>query len=130
VTGAATGTGLAVEVAVTVAVGVTVGVTVVVGVTVAVGLVVTPGVPEVAVPVPGEGVSAELPAEAEAEIDPLAEMLTDGEKTVGDGVGDDEDEHAVRATGASRVSAPQHKAVSFTPRVVPRTFTEPPLGPG
>jgi hypothetical protein len=127
VTGAATGTGLAVEVAVTVAVGVGVGVTVRVarGDTVAGALEVTPGVPEVAVPLPAEGVLPELPAEAETVTDPLAEMLTDGVKTEGEGVADD-DVHAVSATGASKVSAPQHRAVSLTPSVVPRTFMDSP----
>jgi hypothetical protein len=124
VTGAATGTGLAAEVAVTVAVGVTVRVAR--GVTVAVGLEVTPGVPEVVVLSPGDGVLPALPAEAEALIEPLAEILTVGEKTEGDGVVDDAEVHAVSATGASRVSAPQHKAVSFTPNVVPCTFMDPP----
>jgi hypothetical protein len=135
VTGAATGTGL---VAVTVAVGVTVGVTVAVGdtvrvargVTVAVGLEVTPGVPAVVVLVPGEGVRSEAPAEAEAVTDPLTEMLTDGEKTEGDGVGDGDVLHAVSATGASRASVPQHRAVSLTPSVLPRTFMDSPHGPG
>jgi hypothetical protein len=121
-------------VAVTVAVGVTVagGVTVRVarGVTVAVGLEVTPGVPAVVVLVPGEGVRSEAPAEAEAVTDPLTEMLTDGEKTEGDGVGDDGELHAVSATGASRASVPQHRTVSLTPSVLPRTFMDSPHGPG
>jgi hypothetical protein len=134
VTGAAVGTGLAVEVAVAVTVGVAAGVRVTVrvagGETVAGALEVTPGVPEVAVPLPAEGVLPELPEEAEAVTDPLAEMLRDGVKTEGDGVGDDDEVHALSATGASRASAPQHKAVSFTPSVVPRTFMDPPVAPG
>jgi hypothetical protein len=97
---------------------------------VAVGLEVTPGVPEVAVPLPADGVLPELPAEADAVTDAVPEMLTDGVKTEGDGVGDDDEVHAVSATGASRVSAPQHKAVSFTPSVVPCTFMDPPCAPG
>jgi hypothetical protein len=127
VTGAATGTGLLVGVTVAVTVAVAVGVTVRVarGVTVAVGLAVTPGVPEVAVPVPGEGVPGELPADAEAVTDPLAEMLRDGVKTDGEGDGDGDEEHAVSATEASKVSAPQHRAVSLTPSVLPRTFNGP-----
>jgi hypothetical protein len=71
-----------------------------------------------------------LPAEAEALIDPLAEMLTVGEKTEGDGVVDDAEVHAVSATGASRASVPQHKAVSLTPSVLPRTFMDSPHGRG
>jgi hypothetical protein len=97
---------------------------------VAVAVEVTPGVPGVVVPLPAEGVLPESPAEADAVTDAVPEMLTDGVKTEGDGVGDDEEEHAVSATGASRVSAPQHKTVSFTPSVVPRTFTGPPHAPG
>jgi hypothetical protein len=66
-----------------------------------------------------------LPADAEAVTDPLAEMLRDGVKTVGDGVGDEDEVHAVSATEASKVSAPQHRAVSLTPSVLPRTFNGP-----
>ncbi len=87
-----------------------------------VGLEVTPGVPGVVALSPGDGVLPALPAEAEA----LAEMLTVGEKTEGDGVLDPDELHAVRATGASRASAPQHRAVSLTPSVVPRTFMDSP----
>jgi hypothetical protein len=134
VTGAAVGTGLAVEVTVAVAVAVAAGVAVRVtvcvarGVTVAGELEFALGVPEVAV-LPGEGVLPELPAEAETETEPLAETVTDGEKTVG-AVVDDDEVHAVSATGASSVSAPQHKAVSLMPSVVPRTFMDPPHAPG
>jgi hypothetical protein len=126
VTGAATGTGLSVGVTVTTGVGVTVRVARGEMVAVGVEVEVMPGVPEVAVPLPAEGVLPELPAEADAVIDAVPEMLTDGVKTEGDGVGDDDEVHAVSATGASRVSAPQHKTVSFTPSVVPRTFTDSP----
>jgi hypothetical protein len=128
VTGAAVGIGLAVLVAVTVGVGV--GVEVRVTVCVARGVsVAREDVPEVAVLLPEEGVLPGSPAEAETETDPLADTVTDGEKTVG-AVVDDDDVHAVSATGASRVSAPQAKTVSLMPTVVPRTFMEPPHAPG
>jgi hypothetical protein len=87
-------------------------VTVVVGVTVVVTVCV------------GRG---ELPAEAETDTEPLTD--TDGEKLGMVGVDDDE-LHAASATGASRVSAPQNSAVSFTPSVVPGTFMDPPHAPG
>src|SRR2546423_3166066 len=104
VTGAAVGTGVAVVV--TVAVGmavevtVAVGVAVVVRVTVCVGcgvsvageLELTPGVVR-EVPVPGEGVLPELPAEAETETETEPLTVTDGEKTLG-GVVDDDQVHA------------------------------------
>jgi hypothetical protein len=130
VTGAAVGTGLTVAVAVAVAVGVAVAVTVCVarGVSVAGELEVVWGVPEVVV-LPADGVLPELPEEAETLTDPLADTVTDGEKTVG-AVGDDDEVHAVSATGASRVSAPQHKTVSLMPNVVSRTFMDPPHAPG
>jgi hypothetical protein len=135
VTGATVGIGVAVEVAVTVGVGVGVRVTVWVArgvwvaraVSVAVELEPVPGVPVVE-ELPAEGVSFELPAEAEAEIVPLPETITVGEMTVGV-VGDDE-VHAVSATGATRASAPQHNAVSRTPSVVRCTFMDPPHAPG
>ena len=63
------------------------------------------------------------------------EALFAGADTVGEklgmvgAVGDDE-LHAASATGASRVSTPQHSALSFTPSVVPRTFMDPPHAPG
>jgi len=88
------------------------------------------GVPEAEVLLlPSEGEVPELPAEAEADTDTEPLTVTDGEKTLGVVVDDDE-VHAASATGASKVSAPQHSAVSFTPSVVPRTFMEPPHAPG
>ncbi len=99
---------------------------------------VTPGVPDavdVAVlpdgdVLPGEGV---WPEEAGAVADPVGEMVTEGEKTVGV-VGDEDDVQAETATGASRVRAPQHSAVSLAlsgvPAIVPRTFMNPPHAPG
>jgi len=127
VTGAALGIEVADEVAVAVAVAFRVTVVAGRGVWVAVDLELTPGVPEVAVPLPGEGVLPALPEEAEDVADPLVEVATDGEKTVGV-EGDDDEVHAVTATGASRVSAPQHRAVSLAPSVVPRPFMDPPHG--
>src|SRR6266699_1844250 len=56
-----------------------------------------------------------------------------GEKTAG-GVEDGVDVHAETATGASRVRAPQHVAVSLArsgvPAIVLRTFMDPPHAPG
>jgi hypothetical protein len=124
VTGAAVGTGLTVEVTVAVGVGVCVTVRVARGVTVEGELELTPGVPEAEVVLlPAEGEVPGLPAEAEAETDTEPLTVTDGEKvgTVG-AVVDDPEVHAASATGASRVSAPQHRTVSFPPSVVPRTF--------
>jgi hypothetical protein len=121
VTGAAVGIGVAVVVVVTVGVGV--GVRVTVRVARGVSLEVTPGV-LVAEELPAEGVSPDLPAEAEAVIVLLPEVITVGEMTVGV-VGDDDEVHAASATGASRTSAPQYSAVSRTPSVVPRTFMGP-----
>src|ERR1700761_6366285 len=125
VTGAAVGIGVAVVVVVTVGVGVGVRVTVWVarGVSVAGELELTPGV-LVVDELPAEGVSPDLPAEAEAVIVVLPEVITVGEMTVGV-VGDDDEVHAASATGASRTSAPQYSAVSRTPSVVPRTFMGP-----
>ncbi len=129
VTGAALGIGLADEVAVAVAVLVTVAVAV--AVPVAGELELTPGVPGVPDPavLPGEG---ELPEEADAVTDPVGEV-TDGEKTAG-GVEDGVEVHAETATGASRVRAPQHMAVSLArsgvPAIVLRTFMDPPHAPG
>jgi hypothetical protein len=127
VTGAAVGTSLLDETAGAVTV----------SVTVAVGMAVeeddgTPGVPEAVVSVedavtPEE---AELPPEAGAVPEPVVvpEVLTDGVK-VGI-VGDVEDPlQAETATGARRVRAPQHRAVSrarsAVPPVVVRTFMAP-----
>ena len=94
----------------------------------------TPGVP-VGDALPAEGdVPDETETETEADADPVpGEVLTDGEKTVGVVV--DEDEvHAETATGTSRVRAPQHSAVSLAhsgvPVVAPRTFMDPPPAPG
>src|SRR5271157_3245555 len=125
VTGAAVGISLVDEVAGAVTVLVTVGVGV--GVFVAVAEPeLTPGVPEEVV-LPDEGVV--LPPEAGT----LPEMLTDGVK-VGI-VGDEEDPlQAETATGARRVRAPQHRAVSLArsavPAIVVRTFMGPPHAPG
>jgi hypothetical protein len=107
------------------------GATVIVCVTVAtaaaddgVGLEFTPGVPDAeALPdseeLPDEGVVAEAGA---------VPVVTDGEKTVGGAV-DVPEVHAETATGASRVRAPQQRAVSLAlsgvPTVVPRTFMDP-----
>ncbi len=98
----------------------------------------TPGVPDGDVlpaedDVPDEA-ETDVPDEAEADAVPVPdEVLTDGEKTVGVVV--DEDEvHAETATGASSVRAPQHSAVSLAPNgvlvVAPRTFMDPPPAPG
>ena len=132
-TGAAVGISLVDEVAVAVTVLVTVGVAAAVAVAVAVAeLELTPGVPEEVV-LPDEGVV--LPPEAGAVPEPVAvpEMLTDGVK-VGI-VGDVEDPlQAETATGARRVRAPQHRAVSLArsavPAIVVRTFMGPPHAPG
>ena len=85
---------------------------------------------------PDEGVLPEegvWPEEAGAVTDPVGEMVTEGEKTVGV-LGDEDDVQAETATGASRVRAPQHSAVSLAlsgvPAIVPRTFMNPPHAPG
>jgi hypothetical protein len=126
VTGAALGTGLVDEAAGAAAVLVTVDVAV--AVLGAGELELTPGVPDATV-LPDEG---ELPDEADAVTDPVGEMVTDGEKTVG--VEDEDEVHAETATGASRVRAPQHMAVSLAlsgvPVIVLRTFIDPPHAPG
>jgi hypothetical protein len=127
VTGAALGIWLVEEVAGAVAVLVTVAVAVAApgaGV-----LELTPGVPDATVLL-DEG---ELPEEADAVTDPVDEVFTDGEKTVG--VDEDEDEvHAETATAASRIRAPQHMTVSLArsgvPAIVLRTFMDPPHAPG
>ena len=87
---------------------------------------------------PAEAVLPEeavLPPEAGAVPEPVAvpEMVTDGVK-VGI-VGDVEDPlQAETATGARRVRAPQHRAVSLARSAVPanvvRTFMGPPHAPG
>jgi hypothetical protein len=96
----------------------------------------TPGVPDGDV-LPDEAEpsdEADLPDEAElpAEAVPVGEVVTVGEMIVG-AVGDDEVQ-AETVTGASRVRAPQHSAVSLAPNgvpaVVPRTFIDPPPAPG
>src|SRR5580704_13311652 len=91
----------------------------------------TPGVPEPVV-LPGEAV---LPPEAGAVPDPrtVPEMVTDG-VNVGI-VGDVEDPlQAEMATGARRVRAPKHRAVSLArsagPANVVHTFMGPPHAPG
>jgi hypothetical protein len=132
-------TGAAVGVTVTVAVGVEVTVAVGVEVTVAVGVEVTVAVCVtvcvacgVAVEVrllPSEGEVPELPAEAEAVTVTEPLTVTDGEKIVG-AVVDDPEVHAASVIGASRVSPPQHRTVSFPRSVVPRTFMDPPHAPG
>jgi hypothetical protein len=79
---------------------------------------------------------AEAPDEAEeADVAPVAvgELVTVGEMSVGVVVDEDEVQ-AETATGASRVRAPQHSAVSLAPNsvpaVAPRTFMDPPPAPG
>jgi len=104
----------------------------------------TPGVPDADVPpaeadvpdepdVPDEAElceAAELPEDAETV--PVGELVRVGEMIVGV-VGEDE-VHAERATGANRVRAAQHSAVSLAPNgvpaVVPRSFMDPPPAPG
>ena len=126
VTGAALGNRLVDEVAGAVTVLVTVAVDV--AFRGARELELTPGVPDATV-LPDEG---ELPEEADAVTDPVGEVVTDGEKTVG--VEDEDEVHAETATGASRVRAAQQKAVSLAPRGVPaivlRTFMDSPRVPG
>lgn len=111
--------------------GILLGATVIVCVTVATGdtddgggLELTPGVPDAeALPdaeeLPDEGVVPEAGA---------VPVVTDGEKTVGGAV-DVPEVHAETATGASRVRAPQQRAVSLAlsggPAIVPRTFMDP-----
>jgi len=98
----------------------------------------TPGVPDGDV-LPDDAEASEeteLPAEAEvpedAEAVPVGEVVTVGEMIVGDVELDEV--QAETATGASRVRAPQHSAVSLAPNgvpaVVPRTFMDPPPAPG
>ena len=74
---------------------------------------------------------AVLPSEAGAVTVP--EMVTDGEKVGTVGVEEDPLQ-AETATGASRVRAPQHRAVSLArsavPAIVVRTFMGPPHAPG
>jgi hypothetical protein len=119
VAGAAFGVWLVDEAAVTVTVAVAVG-----GAGV---LEVTPGVPGVVVP-PSE-------AGAVAEPVPVGEVLADVEI---DGivgvVGEEPELQAETATGASRIRAPQPRAVSLAPSavlaLVVRTFMGPPRAPG
>jgi hypothetical protein len=112
-------------------------------------LEVTPGVLPPEVPVllpllaaallPEEGVRLEegvRPEEAGAVAEPVAvgELVTDAVNVGTPGVEEPEVVQAETATGATRASAPQHRAVSLTPSavlaVVPRTFMEPPRAPG
>jgi hypothetical protein len=116
---------VAVGVEVTVAVGVEVTVAVAVSVTVCVGC----GFAAEVWLFPSEGVVPELPAEAEAVTVTEPLTVTDGENTVG-AVVDDPEVHAASVIGASRVSPPQHRTVSFPRSVVPRTFMDPPHAPG
>ena len=99
----------------------------------------TPGVPDGEV-LPDEAEAsgeAELPEDAglpgEAEAVPVGEVVTVGEMIVGV-VGDEDEVQAETVTGASRIRAPQHSAVSLAPNgapaVVPRTFIDPPPAPG
>jgi hypothetical protein len=100
----------------------------------------TPGVPDADAPsaeadVPEEADVAEeadVPEEAEppeADVPPV----TVGEMIVGV-VGEEDEVQAETVTGASRIRAPQHSAVSLAPNgvpaVVPRTFIDPPPAPG
>src|SRR5919201_76574 len=131
VTGAALGNWVAVEVAVTVWVTVAVAVW---GAG-AVAVEVTPGVP-VAVVVPDADVwpgDVVLPEDAGAVRDTVAVVVTDGVKTVGVDVDEDEVQ-AETATGASRIRAHQQRAVSLAasglPAIVPRTFMDPPFCTG
>jgi hypothetical protein len=77
---------------------------------------------------PDEG---DVPDEVEADSVPVP--VTVGEMIVGVVVEEDE-VHAVTATGTSSVRAPQHSAVSLAqngmPLVAPRTFMDPPPAPG
>jgi hypothetical protein len=92
----------------------------------------TPGVPDGDV-LPDEAEAsdeAELPEDAAAV--PVDEVVTVGEMIVGV-VGEEDEVQAETATGASRIRAPQHSAVSLAPNgvpaVVPRTFMDPPPAP-
>jgi hypothetical protein len=129
VTGAALGKGLLEEVAGVVAVLVTVAVAVAVAVLGAGEFELTPGVLD-AVLRPEDGVRLE---EAGAVTDPVGEVVTEGEKTVGVDV-DEPEVHAETATRASRVRAAQQTAVSLAPggvpAIVPRTFMDSPQAPG
>jgi hypothetical protein len=123
VTGAALGTWLAVTVSVTVAVAVWgAG-----AVTVEVAVEVTPGVATAEL-LP-DGV---LPEDAGTVPVPVGEVVTDGVKTVGVDVDEDEVQ-AETAAGANRIRAPQQRAVSLAPSglpaIVPRTFMDPPSAP-
>jgi hypothetical protein len=86
----------------------------------------TPGVPDVS---PAE---AEVPDEADVAPVAVGELVTVGER--GGVEGEDEEVHAETATGASRVRAAQHSAVSLAPNgvpaVVPRSSMDPPPAPG
>jgi hypothetical protein len=99
---------------------------------VAFGVIVTVGVTVVVTVCAGCGDAVEVPLAGEVpELPAVSEADTDTEKvgTVG-AVVDGDEVHAASATGASRVSVPQHSAVSFTPSVVPRTFMDPPHAAG
>jgi len=122
VTGAALGTWLAAGLTVTVAV----TVVVVVWGAGAAAVEVAPGIPDAEL-LPDAGV---LPEDAGTVVDP--EVVTDGVKTVGVDVDEDEVQ-AETATGASRIRAAQQRAVSLVPSglpaIVPRTFMDPPPAP-
>jgi hypothetical protein len=127
VTGAAVGLWLVDEVTgVAVSVTVAVAVAVAVWVRVAVEVEVTPGVPDAPL-LPEVGV---VPEEAGAVPDPLG-VVTDTEIV---GVVVPDPLQAVTAAGASRVRAPQQRAVSLArngvPEVLLRTFMDPPHAPG
>jgi hypothetical protein len=121
VAGAAFGVWLADEVAVIVTVAVAVA---------AAGagaLVVTPGVPDEVV----------LPSEGGAVVEPVPadEVVTDVEiEGIVGVVGEEPELQAETATGASRIRAPQPRAVSLAPSavlaLVVRTFMGPPRAPG
>jgi hypothetical protein len=118
VAGAAFGVWLVDEVAVTVTVAVAVGGGAV--------LEVTPGVPDEVVP-PSEACAVAGPV-------PVDEVLTDVEIEGIVGVGEEVELQAETATGASRIRAPQPRAVSLAPSavlaLVVRTFMRPPRAPG
>jgi hypothetical protein len=92
----------------------------------------TPGVPD------GDVLADEAEASDEAELPedaaavPVDVLVTVGEMIVGV-VGEEDEVQAETVTGASRIRAPQHSAVSLAPNgvptVVPRTFMDPPPAP-
>jgi hypothetical protein len=89
---------------------------------------VAPGIPDAEL-VPDAGV---LPEDAGTVVDP--EVVSVGEKVGTVGVDVDEPEvQAETATGASRIRAPQQRAVSLAPSglpaIAPRPFMDPPPAP-